>query len=87
MIFRDLIQPEEFVIGQKAYIHRHNTEYVISKSLVRPHLYPLWLKDDSYTKNGMLYHISDYADNANKLFKDIITNKADRIFPIKYKPL
>jgi hypothetical protein len=85
MIFRDLIQPEEFIIGQKAYKHRHSTAYVICESPVRPDLYPFWLKEDTYTKTGMLFDIIDYGDN--RFFKDIITSKADRIFPIKYKLL
>lgn len=86
MIFRDLIPREEFVVGQKAYDSIREMAGVMTQSVRGNDAYPLSLHHDTYTENGIYYAIQDY-EHTKDFCKMIITNKADRIFPIKYKPL
>jgi hypothetical protein len=87
MIFRDLIQPEEFYHGCKVY----ETEDVDEILVIVPNTYArdtdlyIWRTcNGTYTDSGLLFLP---VDCDNQWVKRIICNTKLRIFPLKYKPL
>lgn len=90
MIFRDLIQPEEFYDGCEVY-----TNYPITKVCILTkfpetayslHLNEGYSTHSSFTNTGMMYQV--YLYNNNRIYyKELICNRARRIIPTKYKPL
>lgn len=86
MLFRDLIQEEEFIVGEMVYSTLHRN-YILLESWGNSQ-YVLMCDGSWYTENGLYYGIADPTyDTAEDWCKDIITNNMDRIFPTKYKPI
>jgi hypothetical protein len=97
MIFRDLIQPEEFYDGCEVYANHeckiqtfnisrwHHQEYCQEYCWGTTGAYTAY----TYTQVGLFINIthSAYRDSRMLYFKHIITNQSIRIIPIKYKPL
>ena len=84
MIFRDLIQPEEFVIGQPLYSTRSNDTTILQETVISNYPYSVDLR--TYTKYGLEYSVNDF-NTVEDFCKTIITNNINRILPIKYKLL
>lgn len=86
MIFRDLIQPEEFYDGCDVY-----ESDCTSRSLtLKPNredtcggLYIWTIGYFTYTETGMHVNVTDDLRN----IKEVLCNCAFRIIPTKYKPL
>jgi hypothetical protein len=90
MIFRDLIQPEEFYDGCEVYANHECKIQTFNISRWHNQEYCLGTKGAyTYTQAGLFINIthSAYRDSRMLYFKHIITNQSIRIIPIKYKPL
>lgn len=95
MIFRDVIPPKEFVIGED--IIRNDSPGLVfgtysATPVHRPDIYVIGTKSISgaycsFDMHGLWYSLFDFHDDwdtKRATLKEIISNKALRIYPTKY---